>query len=142
MFLFLIATEKPESGRIACPGQRFSDARPLTLLAALSESEWMPWTLWIGLGRCLIYAATACRFLRDSKWLPEDRLPLVLQGHTIDKSPTQQLDDIYVQILKYSVIGNCDGREKEMLSERFRKIVGFIVILFDSLPARSPVQAT
>ena len=86
-------------------------------------------------GGLFIYAATACLFLRDPKWLPEDRLPLVLQGHTTDKSPTQQLDNIYAQVLKHSVIGNCDERDKETLSDRFRQIVGSIVILYDPLSA-------
>ena len=86
-------------------------------------------------GGLFIYAATACRFLRDPKWLPEDRLPLVLQGHTTDKSPTQHLDNIYAQVLKHSVIGDCDGRDKEMLSGRFRQIVGSIVALYDPLSA-------
>jgi NACHT domain len=84
-------------------------------------------------GGLFIYAATACRFLRDPKWLPEDRLPLILQGRTTDKSPTQQLDNIYAQVLMHSVIGDCNGRDKEMLSDRFRQIVGPIVILYDPL---------
>jgi hypothetical protein len=84
-------------------------------------------------GGLFIYAATACRFLRDPKWLPEDRLLLVLQGHTTDKSPTQQLDSIYAQVLKHSVIGDCDRRDKEMLSGRFRQIVGSIVTLYEPL---------
>ncbi|KAI9854636.1 MAG: hypothetical protein M1813_000934, partial [Trichoglossum hirsutum] len=86
-----------------------------------------------GAGGLFIYVATTCRFLRDPKWLPEDRLSLVLQGHVSGGSPTQQLDNIYTQVLKHSVIGDCDERDREILSNRFRQTVGSIVILFDTL---------
>ncbi|KAI9767667.1 MAG: hypothetical protein M1840_005538 [Geoglossum simile] len=81
-----------------------------------------------------IYAATACRFIGDAKWLPEERLTLVFQGDSAGKSPTRKLDEIYTQVLKHSVIGDdCDEREKIKLCLRFRQIVGSIVILFEPL---------
>jgi NACHT domain len=80
-----------------------------------------------------IYAATACRFIGDANWLPEERLTLVFQEDSAGKSPTRKLDEIYTQVLKYSVIGDCDEREKVKLCLRFRQIVGSIVILFEPL---------
>ena len=80
-----------------------------------------------------IYAATVCRFVQDPKWLPTKRLDIALRGSDDGQSPTQRLDEMYVQILKSSVIGECSGKEKSILSQRFRDTVGPIVILFDSL---------
>jgi NACHT domain len=80
-----------------------------------------------------IYAATACRFIGDPDWSPEDRLHLVLEGDTDGQSPTWELDEMYTKILQHSVIGNCNEQNKLERSKRFRQIVGSIVILFDSL---------
>ena len=80
-----------------------------------------------------IYAATVCRFVQDPKWLPAKRLDIVLRGSDDGQSPTQRLDEMYVQILKSSVIGECSEKEKSILSRHFRDTVGPIVILVDSL---------
>lgn len=47
-------------------------------------------------GELFIYAATVCRFIKDSKWLPEERLEVVLQGNNDPQWPTQGLDEVYV----------------------------------------------
>jgi hypothetical protein len=86
---------------------------------------------------CLfIYAATACRFIGDPKWLPEERLSQVLRDDPTDLSPTEKLDEMYKQVLTHSVIGNCSGRATNILCARFRDVVGPIILLFESL---SPV---
>jgi hypothetical protein len=83
---------------------------------------------------CLfIYAATACRFVGDQDWPPEDRLSLILQGDATGESPTANLDNMYTQVLQCSVIKNRQGKEKAKLSERFKQIVGSIILLFDVL---------
>ena len=85
---------------------------------------------------CLfIYAATAWRFIKDSDWCPEARLDLILQGDVVGESPTAKLDDIYTGILRHSVVKNRHDSELVQLSERFRKIVGAVVIIFDMLSA-------
>ncbi|OCK76219.1 NACHT and WD40 domain protein [Lepidopterella palustris CBS 459.81] len=83
-----------------------------------------------------IYASTACRFIRTSKYptAPEDRLEHLLQAPVISKSPDGVLDKIYLQVLEHSLIGDCDGLEREKLGAQFRAIVGPIVILFNTLP--------
>ena len=86
-------------------------------------------------GSLFIYAATVCRFIQDPKWLPQERLDLVLQGNDGPKWPTQRLDEMYVQILRTSVIGDCNEEEKGELAQRFRGTVGSIVVLFNSLSA-------
>ncbi|KAF8541983.1 hypothetical protein BDD12DRAFT_877394 [Trichophaea hybrida] len=86
--------------------------------------------------KLFIYAATICRFIKDSKYDPKNRLSLVLNGCTTRRSPTGALDGMYAQVLKHSVIGDCEGQEEEEeLSERFRQIVGSIVLLSDPLSA-------
>lgn len=85
---------------------------------------------------CLfIYAATACRFIKDPDWCPEERLELILQGDVVGESPTAELDSIYTGILKHSVARNRRPPEMLMLSERFKMIVGAVVITFDVLSA-------
>ena len=80
-----------------------------------------------------IYAATICRFVQHPKLLPAERLDIALRGSDDEQSPTQRLDEMYIQILKSSVIGECTDKEELILSQRFRDTVGPIVILFDSL---------
>ena len=81
-----------------------------------------------------IYAATACRILRSSKvYPPEDQLKLLLQGSTNSKSPDGAVDEIYSQVLKYSLVEKGDNEERAVTAECFRGVVGPIVILFDPL---------
>jgi NACHT domain len=78
-----------------------------------------------------IYAATACRFIGDRDFDPIDQLDLVLKGHSAGESST--LDKMYAQILTHSFFRNYKGQQKRQLAEQFRRIVGSIIILFDSL---------
>ena len=90
---------------------------------------------------CLfIYAATACRFIEDEHWLPEERLSMILQGDIAGNSPTAKLDSMYIQILNHSIFKDRDEEEKVKLSKRFKQIIGSIVILFDILPVFSLVE--
>ncbi|KAH0541390.1 hypothetical protein FGG08_004154 [Glutinoglossum americanum] len=80
-----------------------------------------------------IYAATTCRFIQHRRDHPQHRLSLILNGHITSQSLTGQLDGMYTQVLRDSVLGDCEEREKLQLVEQFRTVVGSIVILFDSL---------
>lgn len=80
-----------------------------------------------------IYIATACRFVRDKDWLPEEQLSIILQDDVVGDSPTSRLDNMYTQVLRYSVLRNKVGKEKDRLSKRFKQIVGPVVVLFDVL---------
>ena len=84
-------------------------------------------------GSLFIYAATVCRFIQDPRWHPEKRLDVVLQGNDDSQKPTRRLDDIYIQILRTSVIEDCNEKEGDILAQRFRDTVGTIIVLFDSL---------
>ncbi|KAF8533679.1 vegetative incompatibility protein HET-E-1 [Trichophaea hybrida] len=84
-----------------------------------------------------IYASTACRFIRDPLWDPKESLALILKDDYVGQSPTQELDEIYTRILTHSItLGDRRKRNKELLSSEFKQIVGSIVILYDSLPAK------
>ncbi len=84
-----------------------------------------------------IYIATACRFVRDKDWLPDEQLSIILQDDVVGDSPTSRLDNMYTQVLRYSVLRNKVDKEKDRLSKRFKQIVGPIVILFDVLTSQA-----
>ena len=79
-----------------------------------------------------IYASTACRFIGDPSWDPEENLSIVLQDDYVGQSPTGDLDDMYTKILMRSITPG--SRDEQRQSAQFRQIVGSIVVLFDSLP--------
>lgn len=85
-------------------------------------------------GGLFIWAATACRFIKDGRRLARKRLALILNRDSIVKGPEKKLDEIYTTILVKSISGDYDDQDKEELLELFREIVGSIVILFDPLP--------
>ena len=80
-----------------------------------------------------IYASTACRFIGDRSWDPEENLSIVLRDDYVGQSPTGDLDDMYTKILMRSITPG--SRDEQRQIAQFRKIVGSIVVLFDSLPA-------
>ena len=83
---------------------------------------------------CLfIYAATACRFIEDKNWDPEDRLSEILKADSADGSDTAQLDEMYMQVLRCSVFEERPEREVAKLCDRFKRVVGPIVTFFDEL---------
>lgn len=84
-----------------------------------------------------IYIATACRFVRDKDWLPDEQLSIILQDDVVGDSPTSRLDNMYTQVLRYSVLRNKVDKEKDRLSKRFKQIVGPIITLFDVLTSQA-----
>jgi len=82
-----------------------------------------------------IYAATVCRFIGHEDSYPPERLAFVLEGSMEEGSPTVQLDLMYTKLLRYAVVKDREPQRTERLLQRFRRIVGPIVILFDVLTA-------
>ncbi|KAF8457004.1 quinon protein alcohol dehydrogenase-like superfamily [Terfezia claveryi] len=80
-----------------------------------------------------IYAATIYRFIREDYHSPEEQLLVILEeDHDIHpQSQTKHLDDMYTKLLQRSLTGNQNGH-----TERFRKIVGSIIIMFDVMAAK------
>ncbi|KAJ5246333.1 hypothetical protein N7468_001316 [Penicillium chermesinum] len=83
-----------------------------------------------------IYAATACRFLGESRITRNQRdarLKSILEGKVNEKSPQGNLDKMYMQILETSVTGDAIDEEREQLCELFRNIVGALINLVEPL---------
>jgi len=84
-----------------------------------------------------IYAATMLRFIQDGIDGPEELLSLVLSATKSSLSATDHLDGIYTTLLQHSVLGKQDYQERVGW---FRQVVGSIVIMFNTMPARNLAQ--
>src|SRR5204863_5702079 len=96
-----------------------------------------------------IYASTVCSFIEKGgeNWPPHELLRLVLGDNsssklqrptpggmaTTHRSPTEELDQIYHDIVNHSFKTVKDERDKPQLFQIFRQVVGAIVILFEPL---------
>ena len=89
----------------------------------------------VRLSDCLfIYAATACRYIADLDWDPEERLSeVIVAGSASGGGNTAGLDSMYMQILMSSLIHGRSEAEIVKLCDRFKQVVGAIVTLFDEL---------
>jgi len=84
-----------------------------------------------------IYAATTLRFIQDGIDGPEEPLSLVLSATKSSLSATEHLDGIYTTLLQHSVLGK---RSYQECAGRFRQVVGSIVVMFNTMPARNLAQ--
>jgi len=87
-----------------------------------------------------IYAATTLRFIQDGIDGPEEQLSLILNTTKSSRSATEHLDGIYTTLLQHLVLGNRGDQECEELARRFRQVVGSIVVMFNTMPARNLAQ--
>ncbi|KAF2809508.1 uncharacterized protein BDZ99DRAFT_498848 [Mytilinidion resinicola] len=83
-----------------------------------------------------IYAATACKFIGDTNFLPKKQLSTLLKKSVRGNSQRQKLDKMYMQVLTQSILSDCELYDQPRVLERFRKVVGYIVILCESLRVR------
>jgi hypothetical protein len=85
-----------------------------------------------------IWAATACRFIREGKQFAARRLAMILESgsHAIT-APEQHLNEIYLTVLKQSVSSDYSSEEREELYGMLRYILGSAVILSSPLSAYS-----
>jgi hypothetical protein len=84
-----------------------------------------------------IWAATACRFIKDGEEFAEDRLDEILEGTSLEGTPEQHLDQIYIAVLENSIPTTFRPPEKVRLCIMQRRILGSIIILFSPLAAAS-----
>ena len=84
-----------------------------------------------------IWAATAYRFIHEGGPFREQRLYLILQGDANTTEPEDELNKIYITVLKNSVRPNYNEQEKENFYKMLKGILGSIVLLFSSLSADS-----
>ncbi|KAK6511458.1 hypothetical protein TWF481_000374 [Arthrobotrys musiformis] len=93
-----------------------------------------------------IYAATVCRFIgtQSGLWQPQGLLEIFLSHDKSGSeseyripsvSPTKELDNIYLQILKHSMKEAHEDKDRKVLAEKHRRIVGSIVTLSEPLSA-------
>jgi hypothetical protein len=84
-----------------------------------------------------IWAATACRFIREGLFA-EERLHTLLQGgaSTI-ATPEEQLSEIYITVLQNSIQPAFSQHEKDSFCGLLRYILGSIVALSSPLPVNS-----
>jgi hypothetical protein len=81
-----------------------------------------------------IWAATACRFIREGKQFAKRRLALILESSThASTAPEKHLHEIYITVLKQSVSSDYSSEEREELYGMLRYILGSAVILLSPL---------
>jgi hypothetical protein len=85
-----------------------------------------------------IWAATACRFIREGKRFAARRLNTILMGSgSAVTEPEKHLDEIYTTVLYHSVYREYTEEEKKESYRMLRQILGSIVILFAPLSVHS-----
>ncbi len=90
-------------------------------------------------GGLFIWAATACRFIRDGGPKAGKRLEMVLwhKAPAAGAGPERTLDEIYQQVLKSVLRDSYSAAEKAELCSALRTVLGTLVVLFSALPATS-----
>jgi hypothetical protein len=85
-----------------------------------------------------IWAATACRFIREGKRFAAKRLDTILKGSgSAVTAPEKHLNEIYITVLKSSVSLEYADDEKEESYYMLRQILGSLAVLFSPLSASS-----
>ena len=84
-----------------------------------------------------IWAATACRFVREGKRFAAKRLDMILRGGSAPTPPEKHLDEIYTTVLKQSIPQEFTKEEREEASYMLRQVLGCIVTLSSPLSACS-----
>jgi hypothetical protein len=84
-----------------------------------------------------IWAATACRFIREGKRFTATRLGTILGSSTTMNAPERHLNEIYITVLKHSVSPEYTAEEKMELYSMLRNVVGSTVILLSPLSVYS-----
>ncbi|KAH8586332.1 putative WD-repeat protein [Bisporella sp. PMI_857] len=82
-----------------------------------------------------IWAATACRFIREGKkrQVIKDRLSSILQSNGPITEPEKHLNGIYTTVLRHSIPTEFSDKEKEEFSSKLRHMLGSILVLFSPL---------
>jgi hypothetical protein len=91
-----------------------------------------------GASGLFIWAATACRFIRDGKRFAAKRLDTILStnSNTV-AAPEKHLNEIYVTVLRSSLPAEYTDEEREEHCDMLRYVVGSIVVLLSPLSAGS-----
>ncbi|KAH7410673.1 vegetative incompatibility protein HET-E-1 [Cadophora sp. MPI-SDFR-AT-0126] len=85
-----------------------------------------------------IWAATACRFIREGRRFARTRLNVILKGSSgAAIAPEKHLNEIYIAVLRNSISSDYTDEEKEELCEILKRILGSIITLLSPLSAFS-----
>ncbi|GKT47880.1 vegetative incompatibility protein HET-E-1 [Colletotrichum spaethianum] len=84
-------------------------------------------------GGLFIWAATACRFIREGRKLATKRISNLLVGQYSSAGPEKKLDDIYTTVLRGCIQADYDDEEKKEVCGTLREVLGSIVVLFSPL---------
>jgi hypothetical protein len=85
-----------------------------------------------------IWAATACRFLREGKRFAQKRLYTILKGSSSSiTAPEKHLDEIYLTILKHSISSEYTDEEKQEVYDMLKHTLGSLVVLLSPLSTSS-----
>jgi hypothetical protein len=84
-----------------------------------------------------IWAASACRFIRDGRPFARKRLSMILQDSPPFSAPDKRLNELYLTILENSVSSEYDDQEKVEIYRILREVLGSIVILHSPLSSAS-----
>jgi hypothetical protein len=85
-----------------------------------------------------IWAATACRFIREGKRLAAKRLDVVIQSSgSTATAPEKHLNEIYTAVLGQSIPMEYTNEEREETYRMLRQVLGNVVVLFSTLSAYS-----
>ena len=113
------------------------------------EQEWALGTGWPGeqalrklvlnASGLFIWAATACRFIREGRGYAAKRLLMILEGSTSTLGPEHHLNNVYMTVLKSAIHEEYLETEKEDRYSVLKHVLGTIVLLYsplsiDSLP--------
>jgi hypothetical protein len=85
-----------------------------------------------------IWAATACRFIREGKRFARNRLDTILKGSSSGvTTPEKHLDDIYLAVLKHSISSEYSDEEINEVCDMLRHTLGSLVVLLSPLSTSS-----
>jgi hypothetical protein len=85
-----------------------------------------------------IWAATACRFIREGEQFAHKRLDKILEGtRGAVIAPEKHLDEIYTTVLKHSISPMHTEEEKEDYCVDLRHTLGSVLVLLSPLSASS-----
>ena len=88
-------------------------------------------------GGLFIWAATACKFIRDGRRFAARRLDTIIKSSSAITAPEKHLNEIYTTVLGHCISVELLDEEKDELCLTIRTILGSIVILFSPLSVRS-----
>jgi hypothetical protein len=85
-----------------------------------------------------IWAATACRFIREGQRFAAKRLDMILESsNTTINAPEKHLNEIYLTVLRQSISPDYTAEEAEELCCKLKSLLGSIVTLFSPLSTQS-----